>query len=73
MTAGSHFLNMISESMDQGMRPLDVRSYPYHKKETYSLDFDGMMRALEGTKADGVLLLHACAHNPTGVDSTRGQ
>lgn len=67
------FGKMISEPMDQGTRPLDVRPYQYHNKETDSLEFDGMMHAIEEAKADGVFLLHVCVHNPTGIDPTRGQ
>ncbi|KAJ6082623.1 hypothetical protein N7499_007497 [Penicillium canescens] len=73
--SGNHefIWNMICESMDQGMRPLHVRVYPYHNKEIHSLEFDNTMRALEEAEADDVLLLHACAHNSTGIDPTRGQ
>ena len=37
------------------------------------LDFEGMLRDLDGAPAGSVILLHACAHNPTGVDPTRDQ
>jgi aspartate aminotransferase len=39
-----------------------------------SLDFSGMIRTLENEAEKGdIILLHACAHNPTGIDPTRNQ
>jgi aspartate aminotransferase len=64
---------MISGPMDQGMRPLHVRVYPYHNKETHFLELDGTMRAFQEAEAGDVLLLHACALNSTGIDPARGQ
>lgn len=49
---------------------LTVKTYPYYKKETRSLDFDGMIKALGDAAPGAAVLLHACAHNPTGVDPT---
>jgi aspartate/tyrosine/aromatic aminotransferase len=37
------------------------------------LDFDGLMEDLRNAPANSVILLHACAHNPTGVDPTQDQ
>jgi len=34
------------------------------------LDYDGMLEDLRGAPEGAVVLLHACAHNPTGVDPT---
>lgn len=68
-----HTWNMAIESMGYGTLPAVVRHYPYYNSETHSLDFDGMMRALEDAQSDDVLLLYACAHSPTGIDPTRGQ
>ncbi|KAJ5535353.1 hypothetical protein N7527_001607 [Penicillium freii] len=65
---------LASDSMTRGGKPLEIRVYPYVDKKTHSLDFNNMMRVLEGeAEADDVLLLHACAHNPTGVDPTKEQ
>jgi aspartate aminotransferase len=47
--------------------------YPYFSKETRGLDFEGMKSAIEGAADRSVILLHACAHNPTGVDPTADQ
>jgi aromatic-amino-acid transaminase len=45
-----------------------VKSYPYYDPATRGLDFAGMKRALEALPAGAVVVLHACCHNPTGVD-----
>lgn len=52
---------------------LTVKLYPYYKADTKSLDFDGMIEALKGATDGAVVLLHACAHNPTGVDPSEDQ
>lgn len=50
------------------------RQYPYYKSSTRSLDFGGMLSTLEASAENGdVVILHACAHNPTGIDPTREQ
>jgi len=52
---------------------LEVRKYPYYKEDTRSLDFDKMIAALREVPIGASVLLHACAHNPTGVDPTEAQ
>ncbi len=52
---------------------IDVSTYPYYDSATGSLAFDAMCDALAGLPARSVVLLHACCHNPTGVDLTRAQ
>ncbi|KAF2083179.1 aspartate aminotransferase [Saccharata proteae CBS 121410] len=50
------------------------RLYPYYNATTRSLDFDNMMATLENDAQPGdIVLLHACAHNPTGLDPTKAQ
>ncbi|KAF7556052.1 hypothetical protein G7Z17_g1743 [Cylindrodendrum hubeiense] len=50
------------------------RTYPYYNKSNCTLDFSGMMDVLERESQPGdAILLHACAHNPTGLDPTREQ
>ena len=51
----------------------DVAYYPYFDAATHGLDLDGMIAALERAKPGTVVVLHACCHNPTGVDPTREQ
>jgi len=45
-----------------------VRSYPYYEPKTHGLDFAGMRSALDRLPAGAIVVLHACCHNPTGVD-----
>ena len=45
-----------------------VREYPYYSAENHGLDFGAMKTALAQLPAKSVVLLHACCHNPTGVD-----
>jgi aspartate/tyrosine/aromatic aminotransferase len=47
---------------------LAVDFYPYLHKDGRSLDFAGMIQALRQAPAGDVICLHACCHNPTGVD-----
>jgi aspartate/tyrosine/aromatic aminotransferase len=53
---------------------LPMESYRYLGSDRTSFDFEGMMEDLK-TKATGgdAILLHACCHNPTGVDPTAEQ
>ena len=50
-----------------------VRSYPYFDAGTRGLDFDGMIAALQSAAPGTIVVLHACCHNPTGVDPDREQ
>jgi aromatic-amino-acid transaminase len=50
-----------------------VKSYAYYDARTRGLDFAGMKRTLEGLPAGDIVVLHACCHNPTGVDLSREQ
>jgi aspartate aminotransferase len=52
---------------------LTVKTYPYYDYENKTLDFDGMMAALKQVGKDDVVLLHACCHNPSGMDLTQEQ
>ena len=50
-----------------------VNSYAYYDAKTHGLDFAGMQRALGALPAGSIVVLHACCHNPTGVDLSREQ
>ena len=50
-----------------------VNAYPYYEPKTHGVDFDGMRAALDGLPAGSIVVLHACCHNPTGVDLTQAQ
>jgi aromatic-amino-acid transaminase len=50
-----------------------VNTYPYYDAHSGGLRFDAMLTTLRTLPARSVVLLHACCHNPTGVDLTRAQ
>ena len=50
-----------------------VRNYPYYDPKTKGLNFRGMLEGLNGLPAGAIVVLHACCHNPTGVDLTEPQ
>ena len=52
---------------------LEVVKYRYYNKDTIGLDFDGMVEDLEAAPEGSIVLLHACAHNPTGIDPSEHQ
>ncbi|HWH83844.1 MAG TPA: amino acid aminotransferase, partial [Burkholderiaceae bacterium] len=52
---------------------LTVNTYPYYDAASGGLKFDAMLATLRGLPAKSIVLLHACCHNPTGVDLTRAQ
>jgi aromatic-amino-acid transaminase len=45
-----------------------VNSYRYYEPTTRGLDVTGMLKSLNEVPAGSVVVLHACCHNPTGVD-----
>ncbi|GBG86913.1 hypothetical protein CBR_g44369 [Chara braunii] len=47
---------------------LKVQSYRYYDPATRGLNFTGMMEDLKAAPDGAIILLHVCAHNPTGVD-----
>ncbi|KAI9799269.1 MAG: aspartate transaminase aat1 [Piccolia ochrophora] len=52
---------------------LEVEKYRYYKQDTIGLDFEGMLSDIKAAPKGSVFLLHACAHNPTGIDPTETQ
>jgi aromatic-amino-acid transaminase len=50
-----------------------VGTYPYYAPATQGLDFEAMRAALGALPAGTIVVLHACCHNPTGVDPTPAQ
>lgn len=51
----------------------EYRSYRYWDAKTKSLDLQGMLADLNAAPENAVVILHACAHNPTGLDPTEDQ
>lgn len=45
-----------------------VDTYPYYDAQNHGLDFAGMLAGLQALPAQTIVVLHACCHNPTGVD-----
>jgi aspartate/tyrosine/aromatic aminotransferase len=51
---------------------LAIRTYPYLGPEG-GLDVDAMLGVLRGVPAGDLVVVHACCHNPTGIDPTAAQ
>ncbi len=47
-----------------------VKEYAYYNATTKDLDTPALLAALKTIPAGDIVLLHACCHNPTGVDLT---
>src|SRR3954465_10562545 len=45
-----------------------VKNCPAYEPKTRGLSFPGMREALSSAAAGTIVVLHACCHNPTGVD-----
>ncbi len=56
-------------SMQQG----EVKTYPYYDPVNRSIDWEGMLKTFAKAPPKSLVLLHACGHNPTGVDLTKEQ
>ncbi|CAM3583810.1 MULTISPECIES: amino acid aminotransferase [Pseudoalteromonas] len=52
---------------------LTVKEYPYYDYENKGLLFDEMINALKQVPKGDVVLLHACCHNPSGMDLDQAQ
>ena len=52
---------------------IEVKTYPYYDPATGGLRFDAMLTAIAQLPPQSVVLLHACCHNPTGVDLSAAQ
>lgn len=51
----------------------NVLRYPYYDRVTGGVDFAALLDAVNNMQAGSVLVLHACAHNPTGADLSNDQ
>ena len=52
---------------------LEVRKYRYYDVASSNLDYDGLISDIKDIPEGSAILLHACAHNPTGMDPTLEQ
>ncbi|HSQ82969.1 MAG TPA: aminotransferase class I/II-fold pyridoxal phosphate-dependent enzyme, partial [Casimicrobiaceae bacterium] len=50
-----------------------VNAYGYYDPATHGLDFKAMRASLDAMPVGSIVVLHACCHNPTGVDPTPAQ
>jgi aromatic-amino-acid transaminase len=50
-----------------------VETYPYYDAASRSVNFAGMLAALNAAPAGTVVVLHACCHTPTGYDINPAQ
>ena len=62
--------NHIPIARDAG---LNVKSYSYYQAEGCKLNFEAMLDDISKMPPKSIIMLHACAHNPTGVDPTPAQ
>src|SRR5690625_907451 len=46
----------------------DVGTYAYYDAANNGLNFDAMAASLKALTEQTIVILHACCHNPTGVD-----
>lgn len=56
-----------------GAAGFGISQYGYYDTESRGLDFDKMMSDLETVPASDIVVLHACCHNPSGVDLNEEQ
>ncbi|CDO96184.1 unnamed protein product [Kluyveromyces dobzhanskii CBS 2104] len=62
--------NHVSIFESQGVKTV---TYPYWDAATKTLNLDGFIKAIESSPRGSIFLLHACAHNPTGLDPSEAQ
>ncbi|KAG1653227.1 Aspartate aminotransferase, mitochondrial [Nymphon striatum] len=59
----SNFINLFYRNAG-----LNVKQYRYYDSKTCGFDFNGALEDISKIPENSIILLHACAHNPTGVD-----
>ena len=52
---------------------LGFKEYKYYDPESKGIDLEGMLQDLHSAPEKSVVLLHACAHNPTGADPSHAE
>ena len=50
-----------------------VNTYPYYDPTTRRLNFEAMLEGIHRLASGSIIVLHACCHNPTGIDLTSDQ
>eukprot|EP00818_Percolomonas_sp_WS_P005438 CAMPEP_0117444470 /NCGR_PEP_ID=MMETSP0759-20121206/5258_1 /TAXON_ID=63605 /ORGANISM="Percolomonas cosmopolitus, Strain WS" /LENGTH=430 /DNA_ID=CAMNT_0005236539 /DNA_START=80 /DNA_END=1372 /DNA_ORIENTATION=+ len=51
-----------------GDEGFNVKGYSYYDKTTKGMDVQGCLNDIRNAPQESIILFHACAHNPTGVD-----
>lgn len=51
----------------------ELATYKYWDAENKAFNFQGMMGSIANAPAGSIFVLHACAHNPTGIDPSKEQ
>jgi aspartate aminotransferase len=62
--------NHVAVFTDAGLSP---EFYNYYDTSKNDLDFAGLKQSLQSQPDNSIILLHACCHNPTGMDLTAEQ
>jgi len=52
---------------------LTLENYPFYDAESHTIRIDAMLDALRAAPKRDVVLLHACCHNPSGLDPNEEQ
>ena len=52
---------------------LEIAEYRYYDPTTRGIDFNGMIEDFQKMEKHSLVLLHGCAHNPTGADLNHEQ
>ena len=52
---------------------LELKMHPYYDADTHELRESDMLEALRSAPKGDLVLLHACCHNPSGIDPTEAQ
>lgn len=49
------------------------KDYRYYNPKTKALDINGLLEDFDKAPNESIMILHVCAHNPTGCDPTKEQ
>jgi len=52
---------------------LMLKSFPYYDTDTHTIRIDAMLEALRAVPRGDIVLLHACCHNPSGLDPSEDE
>ncbi len=52
---------------------LTLKPHPYYDTDTHVIRIDAMLETLRGAPKGDVVLLHACCHNPSGLDPSEAE